>query len=54
MSTQRLNEDQRQALGEYIIRQQKLGRTELPAAEIEIVINAIKATFAALRKANGQ
>ena len=48
MAEPELNEGQRQALAEYVIRQQKAGRKELPVAEIEIVIEAIRATFATL------
>jgi hypothetical protein len=38
-----LNAAERQALGEYLIRQQQAGRNEIPIGEIEIAIAAIKA-----------
>ena len=36
------------ALSEYILRQKKAGRTEIPMSEIEIAISTIKAAFSTL------
>ena len=41
MTNKILTYDQRQALGEYILCQQRAGRKEIPADELKIAIDAI-------------
>lgn len=40
-----LTPEHHQALGEYVIRQQRKGRTEIPREEIIVAIEAIKAAL---------
>jgi hypothetical protein len=43
-----LTDGERQAVAEYIIRAQQAGRTEIPMSELDIALEAIRATFATL------
>lgn len=40
-----LTPESRQALGEYIVREQRKGRKEMPIDEIAIAVRAIKAAL---------